>query len=138
MVLRRVATMLVLAAAAGPAVRPVYVAGKDGASVPKLLHSPRSPEPPDWGDLRIDARFRYATTIEQDGAVGDVQLDSCKTRRCGLPEYADGPAELCSRLDRDLRPSVMKYRYEPAKKDGLPVAVSFQLEVKLSFCRGRD
>ena len=103
---------LVLGAILAPAATNVYKIGGE-VSAPKIVHKQ---EP------------KYTASAKRDKVQGVAVLQIVVTSK-GHPEDIKIVKSLRPDMDQQAIKAVSKWRFEPARKDGRPVAVSAKVEV---------
>lgn len=85
---------------------------------------------PDWpeGVAEVDARLMFQAVIETSGAVRDPELLSCKVKDADGQARTDADRE-CELFAASARKALSQWNYNPALKDGNPVAVYFSIMV---------
>lgn len=89
----------------------VYEALRDGVKAPKPVSGPQE-RTPDWIDK--DLRVWVSFVVTPDGSVANIKL--LKRSRSDFNDFAVG--------------LVSGWRFEPGTKDGTPVAVRLEAEVR--------
>lgn len=103
-------------------VRPIVLVGTDGVTMPKLIASAKVKPvyPKRARDERTEGRVILQAVIEASGRVGDIEV--LKTEPPGYEEFAVSAVE-----------AVGQWRYEPARRDGVPVDVVFTIRINFSL-----
>lgn len=110
--------------------------GVDGVTHPKLLHKIKPLYPEVLRQARLEGKIVLQAVITAEGAVVNPEVVSCdgrsldeETPRTGL----DPSSAFCTLFADAALEAVQQWRYEPALKDGQPVAVSFTVVVEFSL-----
>ena len=91
--------------------------GKDGVTNPRVI--PKTQKIPDSPrGFRGNGRVILQARIEADGSVSKVSVIHCNFKGKGLEEVAVE--------------AVKKWKYEPATKDGKPIAVNFTVVIQFT------
>jgi TonB family protein len=100
-----------------PANETVYPAGKDGVSFPRATYTPE----PDFSEQARRARYQGTVilniVVDHAGAVARIRLERA----------------LGAGLDENAMESVKDWRFNPAMREGQPVAVEIKIEVSFSL-----
>ncbi len=98
--------------------REILKAGIDGVTNPWLITKTRvTPKLP--RKLKGSGQVILSVLIEADGTVSEISVIRCNRPGLGIEESAIA--------------AVREWRYEPAEKDGEPVAVYFTVVVELAY-----
>jgi protein TonB len=93
--------------------RPVYKAGKDGVTVPRIIYSP----PPKYSKEARKAKYQgtviLLAIVSESGTVTDVRVNNA----------------LGMGLDEKAIEAVRRWKFEPGTKDGKAVAVQVAVSV---------
>ena len=95
----------------------VYQVGGDVTS-PKLIHK---------------AEPKYTKRAKKEKSKGTVSLAAVVNKQ-GIPESIEVVKGLNSDLDAEAVKAVSQWRFEPAQKNGEPVAVKVKIEVNFRLC----
>ena len=97
---------------------PVYAPG-NGVSLPILLTEVRPNYTQEAKDARIQGTVLLECVVESDGRVGEVKVSRSLDAVLGLDQEAIGAAK--------------QWRFKPGEKDGKPVAVRVQIEIRFAL-----
>ena len=112
------------------AVAPALAEGEDGSMVlPKLLRSVAPKAPASFRNLGFEAHVILKASVTDTGAVESVTLLSCKSWAPGESEFRDEPAKRCWPFVKSAKEAVLKWTYQPATQNGLPLPVLYTVRV---------
>lgn len=102
--------------------------GVDGITNPKLIRK----EPPIFpfspAKAKMEGNVILQAVIRKDGSVGDVEVLRCRSARRGKnPDKKSMP--YCRDFQAAAIDAVRRWRYEPATRDGKPVAAYFTVVI---------
>lgn len=127
---------LVDATPQGTVARPLS-AGKDGVSNPTRVFNVRAEYPVLARQYPANGRVVLAAVIDAEGRVRSIELLEAEveslTRRPPPPGWEEKAREA---FIASARQAVRQWRYEPAQKDGRPVAVYFTITVEWTLNAG--
>jgi TonB family protein len=99
--------------------RHVYSTKDPGVTLPKIVREVRPQYTQEAMDAHIEGSVQLALTIEADGSVSDVQITESLDPTFGLDDQAVKAA--------------WQWLFSPATKDGHPVAVGVDLQLKFTL-----
>ncbi len=109
-------------ASAGPSVRtsqdPVFDIG-NGVTSPRLTHEVKPVYTQAARDAKIQGQVWLSVVVKKDGTVGDVQVRQSLDTEFGLDDAAVA--------------AMRQWRFEPARRDGEPVAVRVTVEMRFTL-----
>jgi len=95
----------------------IYYVGKDGASIPRPTYTPE----PEFSEQARHAKYQGTVVlnivIDKAGKISRIRLE----RPLGLG------------LDEDAMEGVKRWRFNPATRNGQPVAVEMNIEVSFNL-----
>jgi TonB family protein len=97
----------------------VYTIGR-GISPPGVLYKPEPSYSEEARRKGIEGKIQLLVTVKTDGSVGDVKI-----------KRSLGPG-----LDEQAITTIRTWRFTPAMKDGVPVAVQVTVEVQFQLYKG--
>jgi TonB family protein len=97
--------------------RNVYSAKQAGVTTPALVKETQPLYTPEALHARIQGIVKLEAVVLADGKVGDVKITQSLDKEFGLDDRAVA--------------AVKKWKFEPGRKDGKPVAV--RVEIEMSF-----
>ena len=125
--MRMMFRLFVAACALGAAVAPtkraqnaptVYAPG-NGVSLPVLVTKVNPDYTQEAKDARIEGTVALECVVESDGGVGEVKVTRSLDAALGLDQQAVKASK--------------EWRFKPGEKDGKPVAVRVQIEIRFTL-----
>jgi protein TonB len=100
-------------------------------TLPKLVRKVHPVYPEAMRRQRLESKIFLQATISTEGTVIDAVVLRCDGKRRGEPFRGslDPVSPLCTAFSSAAIDAVRQWRYEPARKDGTPVAVYFTVVV---------
>jgi len=99
--------------AGGPQEQPIYHAGKNGTTAPKVLHKVDPDYTKEAKDAKIEGTVVLTVVIHPDGRAHNVHVER----------------SLDPGLDKKAVEAVERWEFEPGRKDGKAVAVAATIEI---------
>jgi outer membrane biosynthesis protein TonB len=110
----------------------VRQAGEEGVTLPTLVHKIAPDYPEMMRMARLEARIVLQAIVNEHGTVEDLKVLQCDGKSLDEPEAREDlllDSTFCRVFSAAAIAAVDRWRYEPARKDGEPVAVYFTVRV---------
>jgi TonB family protein len=95
----------------------IYAPGKDGVTLPRAIYQPSPEFSEEARRKKLDGTVMLSLVVTPDGNTTDIKVTT----------------PLGSGLDEKAIAAVRQWKFEPATKDGKPVAVKIKVEVSFHF-----
>lgn len=120
--------LLVPAVRADEVEKPIVPPPDAGITLPKLFWKSEPIFPKSARKKKLEAKLIYQLVVRKNGSTGDIQLLACNVHKASDPD-AVGKHFDCSDFEKAATKALGEWRYEPALRDGSPIAVYYTVRV---------
>lgn len=120
--------LLVSAVRADEAEKPILPKEDSGITLPKIFWKSEPVFPKSARKKKLEAKLIYQLVVRKDGTTGDLKLLACNVHKASDPD-AVGKHFDCSDFENAATKALGEWRYEPALRDGSPIAIYYTVRV---------